>query len=179
MNFWCNHFLTPELGEFLIPLPTNGMYALNVSRSGYLFYSSHFSLEKLEDPTQAWAMDIPLQPIKVGSKVILNNIFFDTDSTNLKPESLVELKKLSIFLKTNHTVKIELGGHTDNSGQKAKNITLSVNRAKSVYDYLVKSGISPNRLKYKGYADEMPIVPNTTAENKAKNRRTEFTVLEK
>jgi crossover junction endodeoxyribonuclease RuvC len=84
------------------------------------------------------------------------------------------------FLKQNPDIKIEISGHTDNSGDKKFNQTLSTNRAKAVYDYLIQQGkINPNRLTYKGYADTKPKVPNDSPENKAKNRRTEFKIIGK
>jgi outer membrane protein OmpA-like peptidoglycan-associated protein len=99
---------------------------------------------------------------------------------DLKPESKAELEKLASFLTKNPTLKIELGGHTDNTGDKKFNLTLSANRAKSVYDYLIANGkIAANRLSFKGYAETRPKVPNDTPENKAKNRRTEFKVISK
>ena len=73
-------------------------------------------------------------------------------------------------------MKIEIGGHTDNSGIEKDNISLSENRAKSVYDYLISKGIAADRLSYKGYASTKPLSDNKTAEGKAKNRRTEFIV---
>ncbi|MGZ4037929.1 MAG: OmpA family protein, partial [Bacteroidia bacterium] len=105
---------------------------------------------------------------------------FDVNKWDLKPESKAELEKLILFLTKNPGVKIELGGHTDNSGDKAFNKTLSANRAKAVYDYLITTGkINAARLSYKGYADTRPKVPNDSPENKAKNRRTEFKVTGK
>jgi outer membrane protein OmpA-like peptidoglycan-associated protein len=96
---------------------------------------------------------------------------------DLKPESKAELDKLISFLVKNATLKIELGGHTDNSGDKKFNQTLSANRAKAVYDYLVTNGkINAQRLSFKGYAETKPKVANDTPENKAKNRRTEFKI---
>ena len=90
-----------------------------------------------------------------------------------------ELQKLVSFLTTNPTVKIEISGHTDNVGDKKLNLTLSENRAKSVYDHLIKNLITTERLLYKGYGDTKPKAANDTEENKAKNRRTEFKVIAK
>ena len=73
-------------------------------------------------------------------------------------------------------MRIELSGHTDNVGEKKMNQTLSQNRAKSVYDYLVAHGVSAERLSFKGYASSKPVADNNTLEGKAKNRRTEFLV---
>lgn len=166
-------------GEFLVCLPANKNYALNVSKPGYLFYSENFSLKETKDISKPYAMDVPLQPIDTGLTVQLKNIFFDTDKFDLKPESKVELQKLIAFLTANPTLKIELGGHTDNTGNKKLNETLSHNRAKAVYTYLVASEIVAERLSFKGYGDSKPVAANDTPENKQKNRRTEFKVMSK
>lgn len=168
-------------GQFLVTLTASKNYLVNVNRDGFLFYSDNFSLKgKLTDFDKPFLLDIPLQPIDTGSTVELKNVFFDVDKWELKPESKAELDKLIFFLTKNSNVKIELGGHTDNSGKKEWNKTLSTNRAKSVYDYLITNGkIAATRLSYKGYAETKPKAPNDTPENKAKNRRTEFKVTGK
>lgn len=170
-----------KAGQFLVTLTANKNYIVNVNRDGFLFYSDNFSLKgKVADFDKPFLLDIPLQPIDTGSTVELKNVFFDVDKWELKPESKAELDKLVLFLTKNPNVKIELGGHTDNSGKKDWNKTLSTNRAKSVYDYLITNGkIAAARLSYKGYAETRPKVPNDTPENKAKNRRTEFKVVGK
>jgi outer membrane protein OmpA-like peptidoglycan-associated protein len=83
------------------------------------------------------------------------------------------------FLVKNGTVKIEISGHTDNYGTDAYNQKLSVDRARAVYRYLIDNGIESNRLSYKGYGKEKPVVPNDTEENRAKNRRTEILITER
>jgi outer membrane protein OmpA-like peptidoglycan-associated protein len=113
----------------------------------------------------------------IGGKVVLKNIFFETAKFDLKPESIVELDKLVNFLQVNPKLKIEVGGHTDNQGKKQDNLSLSNNRAKAVYDYLVANKIEASRLSYKGYADNQPLVDNLTEPNRSKNRRTEFKIL--
>lgn len=163
-------------GEFLVCLPAGRNYALNVSKPGYLFYSETFSLKNASDVDKPLNMDIPLSPIKEGQSVTLRNLFFDVDSYSLKDESKAELQKLEQFLKANPKLKIEVAGHTDNTGDKSKNIILSQNRAKAVYDYLLSNGIPADRLSYKGFGDAQPLASNTTEEGKAKNRRTTFMV---
>ena len=108
---------------------------------------------------------------------MLNNVFFDTDSYELKPESKVELDKLVNFLNDNTTLKIELGGHTDNQGSKEHNLTLSKNWANAVKKYLESQGIAAERLTTNGYADAKPIDTNDTEKGRANNRRMEFKVL--
>jgi len=168
-------------GEFLVTLTSNHNYLVNVSKPGFLFYSDNFSLKDKEaDYNKPYQLEIPLQPIDTGYTIELKNVFFDVNKWDLKPESKAELEKVVAFLKANPGLKVEFGGHTDNSGDKAFNKTLSTNRAKAVYDYVIQNGgIAATRLAYKGYSDTKPKVPNDSPENKAKNRRTELKVLGK
>ena len=167
-------------GEFLVTLTSNHNYLVNVSKPGFLFYSDNFSLkDKVTDYNKPYQLEIPLQPIDTGI-IELKNIFFDVNKWDLKDQSKAELQKVISFLKTNPSLKIEFSGHTDNSGDKVFNKTLSNNRAKAIYDYVIeKGGIPAARLSYKGYGDTKPKAPNDTPENKAKNRRTELKVLSK
>jgi len=168
-------------GEFFVTLTANKNYLVNVNKTGFLFYSDNFSLKgKVTDFNKPYLLDIPLQPIDLDIPVELKNVFFDVAKWELKPESKSELDKLVSFLTSNPTLKIELGGHTDSDGDPKSNLTLSANRAKAVYDYLNITGkITADRLSFKGYGDTKPKVPNTSVENKAKNRRTEFKVTGK
>ena len=128
---------------------------------------------------EPYRKDVPLQKIGLDKTVVLKNVFFDTDKFDLQPKSKVELDKLVNFLTKNATVKIELGGHTDNVGTSKANLLLSNNRAKSVYDYLIEKGIEAIRLSTQGYGDTKPIADNSTEVGKSENRRTEFIVVEK
>ncbi|MCG3164496.1 MAG: Lipopolysaccharide assembly protein B [Bacteroidia bacterium] len=166
-----------EKGEFLVSLPVNKNYALNVSKEGYLFYSENFSLKDIKDITKPYQLNVGLQPVKTGEKVILKNIFFETNSFQLKEESTAELQKLLGLMQKNKNLKIEIGGHTDNVGDDKSNQLLSENRAKSVYEYLTTNGIVAERLSYKGFGETTPIATNDTEEGRAQNRRTEFTVI--
>jgi len=94
----------------------------------------------------------------------------------LKEESVHELERLKKLLLDNPTMKIEISGHTDNVGSEAFNNELSLNRARAVYNYLVKQGIAPDRMVYKGYGFSKPIADNSTEEGRAENRRTSFTI---
>lgn len=160
-------------GEFFVTVPTGKSYALNVSKTGYLFYSENFRVTDPLKINEAFKMNISLEPVKEGASVILKNIFFDTNSSDLKPESKTELEKLSAFLKQNAKVKVEISGHTDNVGEDKSNLFLSDKRAKSVVDYIIKSGIAAERLLAKGYGETKPITTNDSEEGRAKNRRTE------
>jgi len=165
-------------GKYLVSLPIDKDYALNVSSANYLFYSENFTLSKgtAQDP---FIKNVPLQPIEVGKSVVLKNVFFETNKFDLKPKSKVELDKLVEFLTANPTLEIELGGHTDNVGNAKANVTLSKNRAKAVYTYLVDKGVVATRLSIKGYGDTKPISSNDTEKGRAENRRSEFMVVKK
>ena len=159
-------------------LPTDGNYALNVSKDGFLFYSENFSL-KDKPSDKPFQMNVPLQPIVVGGTVVLKNVFFESGLYSLREESKAELMRLVDLLQKQPTMTIEIGGHTDNVGQKSDNQLLSENRAKAVEDFLVQNGIDRQRLSHKGYGDTKPIATNNTEEGRAQNRRTEFTVITK
>jgi flagellar motor protein MotB len=106
-------------GGFLVCLQGNKDYAMNVSSNGYLFHSENFSL-KNQDASDPLTLNIGLRQIATGEKVVLKNIFFDTDKFVLKDESKIEIEKLIEFMNANPRIKIEVGGHTDNVGDKKK-----------------------------------------------------------
>jgi outer membrane protein OmpA-like peptidoglycan-associated protein/Tfp pilus assembly protein PilF len=178
---------TDKDGEFLVCLPMGKDYALNVNRKQYLFYSDNFALKeerKLKDPFQ---LKIPLQPIKKEQKdpnkkenqpIILKNVFFATNSAELRPASKTELDKLKALLDENPAMRIRLQGHTDNVGEEADNMDLSDRRANAVKDYLIKAGIKAERLEAKGFGETTPIASNDTPKGRQQNRRTEFLVLD-
>lgn len=167
-----------ENGSFLATITSGKNYGLNISKSGYLFYSENFSLVGHETKNP-FNISVLLEPIEIGNKVILNNIFFETNKFALQTESLAELEKLVDFMRVNPTLHIEISGHTDDVGNDQANQILSENRAKSVYNYLISNSISASRLVYKGYGKTQPIAPNTTEEGRQKNRRTEFKIIAK
>jgi outer membrane protein OmpA-like peptidoglycan-associated protein/tetratricopeptide (TPR) repeat protein len=166
----------PVTGEFLLVLPTEREYALNVSTDGYLFYSDHFSLTGSNTKISPFIRNVALKPIRIGESVILKNIFFDTDQFTLKPESVAELDRLVTLLLKNPGLTIEISGHTDNVGGEQHNLTLSTNRANAVYQYLTGHGVPAARLSFKGYGLSKPVDTNATEQGRANNRRTEFKV---
>lgn len=167
----------PVSGKFLVVLPPGKEYALNVARPQYLFYSDHFSLTEA-DVSEPFLLDVPMNKMKEGSRIVLNNVFFDTDSYVLKEQSKVELDRLVVLLRNTNGLVAEIGGHTDNVGSDESNQVLSENRAKSVVDYLVSKGIPSTQITAKGYGETQPVATNDTPEGRAKNRRTEMKILE-
>jgi outer membrane protein OmpA-like peptidoglycan-associated protein len=168
----------PYTGEFLIPLPTNRDYMLNVSKKGYLFYSENFSLKGTFHIEEPFLMDIPLQPLRSGHSIVLKNIFFETDAYQLKNESKPELNKLISFLNNNPDLRVEISGHTDNIGSSGYNLELSSKRAQSVVEYLINKGINENRLIAKGYGLEKPVASNQDEQGRKLNRRTEMKIID-
>jgi outer membrane protein OmpA-like peptidoglycan-associated protein len=168
--------LSDRTDGFITTLVSNKTYALNVDKEGYLFYSRHFNLIGNVGFKQAEHVDIYLEPIHAGKKFVLSNIFFDFDSDKLKEESDAELIQLTDFLRKNSRLKVEISGHTDNVGSSEYNLKLSENRAKAIFDYL-KQFIDVNRMIYKGYGSEIPVVSNDGEQGRAQNRRSEIKIL--
>ena len=159
-------------------IPGNRNYMLNVSRTSYLFFSENFSLKEGFDADRPFLKDVPLQPILAGNSIVLRNVFFETDSYALKKESKLELNKVVELLKANPGIRIEIGGHTDNTGSAEYNMKLSENRAKSVADYLISASVVAGRIFSKGYGMNKPVADNDTEEGRSQNRRTELKILE-
>lgn len=117
--------------------------------------------------------------LEVGEIITLRNVFFRTGKYDLIDISIVELDKVVEMMKGHPSMRIELGGHTDNVGSDQLNQRLSEQRAKTVYDYLVAHGVEAARLSYKGYGSSQPVADNRTPEGRRQNRRTVFTIVEK
>jgi len=168
---------TDDNGTFLATMPAGLRYAMTVEKEGYLFYSANFSLDKPATADKPLHLSATLKPITSGVSVVLNNIFFDSNKFNLLPESKVELQQLIKFLTENPKTNIEIAGHTDDIGDQQANLTLSTNRAKSVYNYLISNKIPPTRLSFKGYGESKPVADNTLDLGRQKNRRTEAVIV--
>jgi OmpA-OmpF porin, OOP family len=144
---------------------------------GY-YYIDDVSLLKLEP-----YLPVPEEPDgitpflpSIGKTFRLENIYFDFDKDELHPRSLKELNKLTWILKKYSKIKIEIQGHTDSVSNSSYNLVLSNRRAKTVTDYLIKRGISKNRLTWVGLGETIPIADNNTSQGRRKNRRVEFTI---
>ena len=115
--------------------------------------------------------------VEEGDPIVLKNVFFETGSAQLNPNSLHELNLLSQWLTENAAIFIQINGHTDLIGAEEMNVQLSTQRAKTVYEYLIQSGIGRERLRYKGYGSSKPVADNATEKGRKENRRTEFILL--
>ena len=122
--------------------------------------------------------DLSAKELKVGEAYTINDILFATSSAELNENSKFILKSFARFLNDNPSINVAIQGHTDDVGEENKNLVLSENRAKSVMNYLTTLGVNSERLKAKGFGETKPKVPNSSEENRARNRRTDF-VIEK
>ena len=148
-------------------------------KNGYAFTSQYINSDKdvIGRPKRIEAVEF--KQIEKGQTYQINNINFATDSYELNKQVVNILNEFVVFLEDNPTVKVAIQGHTDNVGDPNKNLDLSTNRAKAVFNYLIIQDVDPTRLKFKGFGSSKPVASNSTDEGKAKNRRTEFVILSK
>jgi outer membrane protein OmpA-like peptidoglycan-associated protein len=167
---------TENDGTFLVCLPSGINYGLGISHKGYLFASENISLLNGFSKANPKEMVVRLQTISEGSVTTLKNIFFETNSWLLKPESQSQLEEMAQFMKINPGVVMEVVGHTDKVGTKEYNMELSEKRAGAVVLELLKRKIEPYRIKSSGAGFSSPVGDNNTEEGRSANRRTEFRV---
>ncbi len=165
-------------GAYTVMLPSGKNYAMTVSSPGYMFHSENFNIPAATK-YQEIEKNIRLLSMDPGSKVVLNNVFFDTGKSTLRPESYGELNRLAEVFKLYPKLVIEISGHTDNQGSKATNNKLSLNRAKAVVDYMISIGVEKSHLIAKGYGPSQPRDTNKTPEGRQNNRRVEAKIISK
>jgi outer membrane protein OmpA-like peptidoglycan-associated protein len=186
-------YITGNDGKFLFRVYENEDYNLIGESDGFLTMRETYTtrgkgvdMSTLKDLVTNITLDttLVLERKAVNEKFVLDNIYFGFDSTDIKPESAQELDKLAQLLKDNPEIKIEMGSHTDSVASFEYNIDLSKRRAESTVTYLIGKGISQERLVAKGYGESQPIARNSNRDGsdnpngRAKNRRTEFKILE-
>lgn len=169
-------FSDEKTGEFLVCLPIGADYGLYTQKKGYLYHSENFSLENVK-PNEPFNLEIFLLPVSAGEIITLKNIFFETGSAEILPESESELAKTIDLLRTNTSITIRINGHTDNVGTEQANLELSIARALAVKNYLSNAGIPENRLSYAGFGESKPVDTNDTDAGRANNRRTELEII--
>ena len=164
-----------ENGKYELMLPDIGPFLLEITAEGHFFANSVL----LFDVDSVMVIrNFTLKKMESGAKMVIDNILFNTGKSTLLPESYNSLNKLVNLLRENSKVKIEVSGHTDNTGSAATNKTLSKSRAATVRNYLMSQGIAGERVEYEGYGFDRPIAPNTTEEGRAANRRVEIEILD-
>ncbi len=145
------------------------------------YYIDDVSVKKAEPimPVPVKEDDLTRIPLEMGKVVVLKNIYFDSDRSELLPRSSVELDKLVQIMRENPKMEIEIIGHTDNIGDVNYNVTLSRRRASQVMDYAIRNGIEAKRLQANGFGSSQPLSSNDTEEMRQVNRRVEFRILKK
>lgn len=164
-------------GEFVLALPLGNNYAFQILKDGYYVHSENFNTTSINQISSPYVLDIALRRIENESKeevTVLNNIFFETASYVLLPQSFIEIDYLVSLLKKYPNKKIKIIGHTDNIGADTENFSLSEQRAKAVVDALIEKKVSPSRLYFEGRGESEPLDTNETEQGRSKNRRTEF-----
>jgi len=173
-----NGVSNPEDGSFKMVLPYDKNYLIRATADKFFAQSENLNLDSLvKAGYKEIHKDLFLVPIEIGQVVRLNNVFFDFDKWDLRPESFMELNRVVKLLIENPAIEIEMSAHTDSRGSDEYNITLSENRARSVMEYILAKGIATNRITSQGYGETKPVVPNDTDENRQLNRRVEFKIL--
>jgi outer membrane protein OmpA-like peptidoglycan-associated protein len=172
-----NAISNAETGEYTIILRKGTFYSFDATADGFISESYSLNTTTLKYFGKI-IRDYMLSPIEKNQTIRLNNIFFDTDKAELLPASFLEIDKLIALLNQNLKIKIEIGGHTDDVASDSYNQKLSQRRAEAVKEYLTSKGIGADRIVSKGYGESKPYVLNDCPENRARNRRVEFTILE-
>lgn len=147
-----------------------GRYQLNVTAEGYIYHQDIIDFAKSD------TLLVALQAIKKDVRVVLNNLFFELNKTEIMPESEPALDDLYQFLVKNPSVNIHIVGHTDNTGSLSYNMNLSEGRAKAVLEAIAAKGIDSSRLSFEGRGPNEPVATNDTEEGRAQNRRVEFII---
>lgn len=155
-------------------MPKNARIYATISAQGYL--SQNITILTTQKDTLF--LSPTLEPLQTQKNYVLNNIYFKSNSSELEVESYPSLDAIYAMLQANPKVRIQIKGHTDNTGNANKNLILSEARANSVAQYLINKKIDKNRIFVKGFGSQKPIADNNTEEGRYKNRRVEFEIIE-
>ena len=164
-------------GEYQIILPYGERYGYLAEAEDFVAISANINLTQ-EEEFKEIKQDLFLVPVEVGSRVTINNIFFDFDKATLRNESYPELNRLLEFMNNYPNIKIKIQGHTDSVGPEDYNQQLSERRAEAVARFLQVNGISSDRTIVEGLGEAAPVATNDTNEGRQENRRVEFEIIE-
>lgn len=163
-------------GKIKLMVNHNDTYQILIKAVGDRQKYSEIKVPKVQAGSKARA-EIEVY-FEMSKSFTLDNVYFDTGKSSLRTESYKELNELVDLMKRKPTLKIEIGGHTDNVGNDNDNLELSQARADAVKQFLIKKGIEANRITAVGYGEALPIADNGTAEGRQKNRRTEVQIID-
>ncbi len=172
----------PETGEYEIRLPGGEIYGVTAEAEGHISESQNLDLRDFKTDGVITHKDMTIKPIELArvepnATIRLNNLFFDFDKYTLRSESFAELNRVAEFLEEQPSIKVEIAGHTDNVGTEEYNMNLSKKRAEAVTNYLLKKGVTKDRINTTHYGESRPKDTNDTKEGRQNNRRVEFTIL--
>ncbi len=173
----------PTTGLYELKLKAGQLYGVRAEAKDHLSESQHIDLRQITTTRTLDHRDFNLQPIQLtrvqrDATIVLNNIFFELNRAELKPESADELGQIRKMMEAHPAMSVEIAGHTCDLGDEKHNLTLSKQRAQAVKQFLVKSGIAEKRISVAFFGESKPLVPNTSLENREKNRRVEFKIVD-
>jgi peptidoglycan-associated lipoprotein len=177
--------MTDGAGHFSFKVDSARTYHLVAERDGFFTASQNLTVpnppaqEKLMQPNTDVKLPVTLTMVEIvkDKPIVLENILYDYNKSNIRPDAAVELDKLVVILQENPKISVELSSHTDSRGKDGYNLKLSADRAKSAVSYIISKGIASTRITSKGYGETRPVVANAKTEDEfQKNRRTEFKV---
>jgi peptidoglycan-associated lipoprotein len=178
--------VTDPAGLVSFKLDTASAYSILAERPGFFAARQPVVTQGKTPPQSALTQSetdirlkatLTLVPIVKDQAIVVENIFYDLDKANIRPDAALELDKLVETLNDNPKITIELSSHTDVRGKDAYNMDLSERRAKSAVAYIISKGIDPSRITAKGYGETRLVVKNAKTEPEhQRNRRTEFKV---
>jgi outer membrane protein OmpA-like peptidoglycan-associated protein/Tol biopolymer transport system component len=160
-----------EAGEKMLLRKGERYQVVTASEEGYFFSSKEIVAGEVS------SIVLEVVPIELDGKIALNNITFETNSAALRKSSRFELDLVVELMKVNPNLQVEISAHTDDVGEDESNLKLSNKRAQSALEYLIKKGVTKERMVPKGYGESKPLVENDSDENRAQNRRVELRVL--
>ena len=163
-------------GNYQLTLPVKELYRITASEKGYFSTTEEVDLTT-ESDFRTIALNLILQPLKVGQQIRLSNTMFLQSSSEVSKTAFPQLDRIVETLKEYPTMEILLEGHTDNQGEVAKNVKLSEERVIEVKKYLLTKGIEDKRIQTKAWGPAKPIASNATEQSRQRNRRVEFTIL--
>lgn len=171
----------PETGEYEIRLPGGNLYGVRAEAKDRISESQNLDLRDIKEDQVIENRNFDLAPIKVSPieekvTIVLNNVFFDFDKAELKPESFPELNRIVKLMEERPTMTIEIAGHTDSTGPESYNLGLSERRAKAVATYLKEKGVGDQRISTLFFGESKPAESNETKDGRSKNRRVEFKI---
>jgi OOP family OmpA-OmpF porin len=165
-------------GKFKLLVPEGKKINITVKKFGKDFHFNNIELPLADGPSE-FTQFLRIKLVKSYVRgYTLDHLYFDVNKWDIKPEAYPTLDKLYASFKKSSTLVVEIAGHTDNVGEEKDNLRLSQRRADAIRNYLIKKGISADRILSKGYGEKEPVATNDTEAGKAKNRRTEVKVIE-